>query len=72
MCRGKQRSDWFHTADLKATLLEIHRNRKKRSKPFTAAEFNPFREPPEPLSDEDKAKMQAARVAFIESLVKKK
>jgi hypothetical protein len=72
MCRGRQRSEWQRTADLKATFLEIHRNRKKRSKPFTADEFNPFRDPPEPLSEEDKAKMQAARVAYVESFVKKK
>lgn len=42
MVRGRQRDQWWHTADLKAALFEPNRDSKKRSTPFTAAEFHPF------------------------------
>lgn len=42
MVRGRQRDQWWHTADLKAALFEPHRDDRKRRAPFTAAEFHPF------------------------------
>lgn len=42
MCRARRRHDWLQTAALMAMTAEIHRDRKKRRKPFTAADFDPF------------------------------
>lgn len=39
---GRAENDWMHTADVLAMLAEINRNRKKRSAPFRAIEFNRF------------------------------
>ncbi len=42
MAEGRQEADWAQTSLLAVLLAEPNRNKKKRSKPFTADEFNPF------------------------------
>lgn len=72
MVWGRQRADWERHADLKATLANIHRDRKRRRRPFTPNEFNPYRDPPAPPTPEQIAARQAAKEALAESLVRKK
>ena len=42
MAEGRSRQAWEHTSTLLAMLANVNRNPKKRSKPFSPAEFNPF------------------------------
>jgi hypothetical protein len=45
---AKQKEKWGHTSSLIAQHYSIHRDPKKRSKPYQPSEFNPFIEPPKP------------------------
>ncbi len=45
MAEGRQRSEWTQTAALLAMTAEINRDRRKRSEPYTVADFDPFAEP---------------------------
>jgi hypothetical protein len=40
--KGRQRELWNHTSSLLAQLAEIHRDPKKRSRPYDAAEIHPM------------------------------
>ena len=42
MADGAAQERWNHTSQLLATLCELHRNPKRRARPFTADEFHPF------------------------------
>ena len=42
MADGVAQERWNHTAQLLATLCELQRNPKRRSRPFTADEFHPY------------------------------
>lgn len=42
MADGVAKERWNHTAQTLATLCELHRNPKKRARPFTADEFHPY------------------------------
>lgn len=42
MADGVAQERWNHTSQLVATLCELHRNPKRRSRPFTADEFHPY------------------------------
>lgn len=46
MVEGKteqeDRMRWNHTSSIIATLAEINRDRKRRSRPYDPAEFNPY------------------------------
>jgi len=42
MADGAAQERWNHTAQLLATLCELHRNPKRRSRAFTADEFHPY------------------------------
>jgi hypothetical protein len=42
MADGVAQERWNHTAQLLATLCELQRNPKRRSRPFTAEEFHPY------------------------------
>jgi hypothetical protein len=42
MAEGRSRQAWEHTSALLSMLANVNRNPKKRSKPFSPAEFNPF------------------------------
>ena len=42
--KGRQRELWNHTSSLLAQLAEIHRDPKKRPRPYDAAEIHPLRE----------------------------
>jgi hypothetical protein len=41
MAEGKSERLWDHTAAVIATIAEVNRDRKKRSRPYTPAEFHP-------------------------------
>jgi len=42
MADGRLRSEWRQTASLIAATFEPHRDRKKRNKPYSADDFDPF------------------------------
>ena len=42
MADGVAQERWNHTAQILATLCELQRNPKRRSRPFTADEFHPY------------------------------
>ncbi len=41
MVDGQRREAWQHTSSLLATLANIHRDPKKKPRPFTASDFQP-------------------------------
>lgn len=43
MAEGRSRQWWAHTAALIASVYEVHRDPEKRSEPFTAKNFDPWR-----------------------------
>ena len=42
MAGGRRQHDWGVASSLMALLAEIHRDRKRRGRPFKPAEFNPL------------------------------
>jgi hypothetical protein len=42
--QGRQRETWNHTSALLAQMAEIHRDPKKRARPYDAAEIHPMRD----------------------------
>jgi hypothetical protein len=42
MSEGRGRLEWAQTSEVVCALYETNRDRKKRSKPFLASEFNPY------------------------------
>jgi len=42
MAGGRQRDQWARAAAAMALFAEAHRDRKKRPRPFSAADFDPF------------------------------
>ncbi|MEX2188444.1 MAG: hypothetical protein WD875_16670 [Pirellulales bacterium] len=44
---ARQTDRWNHTAMTCALMANIHRDKKKRSKPFTPSDFHPFAKPVE-------------------------
>jgi hypothetical protein len=47
--KGRQRELWNHTSSLLAQLAEIHRDPKKRPRPYDAAEIHPMRDRKKPV-----------------------
>lgn len=43
MATGRLESEWDRTAQIVAVMAELKRDSKKRAKPYTAKEFNPYR-----------------------------
>jgi hypothetical protein len=52
-----------------ALIANIHRDRKKQRRPFKPNDFNPYRDPPPPMTEEQRAAWQARKIAIAESLV---
>ncbi|MEM1213785.1 MAG: hypothetical protein AAGI68_15965 [Planctomycetota bacterium] len=42
MSTGRQRAAWWHTASVVAVLAELHRDKKRRPRPFEPREFHPL------------------------------
>lgn len=42
MADGRRQDQWSHTAAAMSLLANVHRNPKKRSQPYTPAEFHPL------------------------------
>lgn len=42
MAHARIKERWNHTAQIVATILEVNRDKKKRSTPITAAECHPY------------------------------
>jgi len=42
MADARRKDQWSHTAAVLALVANVHRNPKKRSKPYSPAEFHPF------------------------------
>ena len=48
MVHGRLRERWNHTASVMALIAECNRDRKRRPKAFTPADFHPFMEGTKP------------------------
>ncbi|MEP0846069.1 MAG: hypothetical protein HRF50_04510 [Phycisphaerae bacterium] len=53
MARERQRAEWSRTASLLALLASVHRDPKKRRRPYSAAEWNPYATDEDRLAAED-------------------
>jgi len=42
MTGARRQDQWSHTAAVMALVANVHRNPKKRSKPYSPAEFHPL------------------------------
>lgn len=42
MAEGRTRDAWRRCSSVLAAIFEVHRDRKKRSRPFRPEEFDPF------------------------------
>ncbi len=42
MARGRTREAWSRCSSVLAAMFEVHRDRKRRSRPFRPEEFDPF------------------------------
>lgn len=42
MVEGRSRETWRHTSTLVWIVAEVNRSRKKRARPFTPEEFDPY------------------------------
>ncbi len=42
MADARRKDQWSHTAAVLALTANVHRNPKKRSKPYSPAEFHPL------------------------------
>ena len=42
MAEGRCEQAWAHTSSILAMIAEVNRDRKKRSRPFRPADFNPY------------------------------
>lgn len=42
MAEGRSRERWAHTSTAVWVVAEVNRNKKKRSRPFTPHNFNPY------------------------------
>ena len=53
MADARRRDQWSHTSAVLAMTANIHRDRKKKSQPFTPADFHPLaaRKRPAPKVD---------------------
>jgi hypothetical protein len=49
MATARAEADWNRTAAIMAVTCEIHRDKKRRAKPFTPDEFHPLIEKPAPM-----------------------
>lgn len=49
MADGRRRHDWAQSAGLMALIANVNRDRKRRPRPFTPADFSPFSEGKRPL-----------------------
>jgi hypothetical protein len=43
MAEGRSRAAWDHTSYVVATLANIHRDHKRRARPYEPEEFHPLR-----------------------------
>jgi len=62
--RGRRREEWNHTCAVLAQLAEIHRDPKKRTRPYDAGEFHPMRE-----NTKAKTKTEVSSPEMLEELV---
>jgi hypothetical protein len=45
MAEARREHDWGQTSSLLAATYEVHRDRKRRRRPFSPREFNPLIQP---------------------------
>ncbi|MEM8739468.1 MAG: hypothetical protein AAGG38_13475 [Planctomycetota bacterium] len=50
MAEGRRRHDWDQTAELLALLANVHRDTKKRPRPYPSSWFHPLRSANSPSS----------------------
>jgi RecB family exonuclease len=65
MVESRRREAWQHTSAVLATLANIHRDPKKKPRPFTTQEFHPMAEGKTPAKP-PKADIQLLKRVFVE------
>jgi hypothetical protein len=63
MAEAKRREAWQHTSSLIATLANIHRDPKKKPRPYSANDFQPV--PAERSQPAPKADIQVLKQVFV-------
>ena len=63
MAEAHRKEAWQHTSTIIATLANIHRDPKKKPKPFSPSDFQPV---PKPLAQPVKADIQLLKQVFVE------
>jgi len=65
MAEARRREAWQHTSSMIATLANIHRDPKKKPRPYAASDFQPL--PPERASQPvPKADIQILKTVFVD------
>lgn len=42
MAEARQRAEWSRAGEIAAAIYNVHRDPKKKRRPFVSADFNPF------------------------------
>lgn len=42
MAEARQRTEWARAGEIAAAIYNVHRDPKKKRRPFVSADFNPF------------------------------
>lgn len=61
MADGRNKANWDHTAAVLCALANIHRDAKKRSRPFSPAEFHPYEDRRRSLREQAAPRQALAR-----------
>ncbi len=64
MTDARRNDQWSHTAAVMALTANVHRNPKKRSQPYTPAEFHPLVE--QKKTPTKKAGLKALKDVFVD------
>lgn len=67
MAEGRARLEWSQTAEVLAILYNANRDSKKRTRPFTAAEFNPYAERAAQASNETATRITSENIGLLKS-----
>lgn len=64
MSMAKRKEQWAHTAEILALLANIYRDRKRRSRPFTPADFHPLLADTPPV--DEKVDVDVLKTIFVD------
>jgi hypothetical protein len=70
MCEAREISEWNRTVQLSVILANAWRDEKKRSEPFTAVDFHPYRDrlqlPERPKVDDVAEDLSILKYLFVD------